>query len=180
MSEKLKQRIVGTIVLVSLAVIFLPIILDGSGQKRDNFESNPIPDRPDMAFKPLEIPLKPIRPETKPARVIDSPDQATKKVTSDKSVNQTVIPTADENTKRSIETWVVQVGSFSHSSNALNLRDKLRKNNHRAFVDEATSKEGKLFYRVRVGPYKIKLEAEAAKTGLSKKLKLDGKVMKHP
>ena len=36
MDLALKYRIVGAIVLVSLAVIFVPIVLDGSGQNSAN------------------------------------------------------------------------------------------------------------------------------------------------
>lgn len=48
----MKQRVVGAIVLVALAVIFLPMLLDGSG-------------RPEQVDLPVEIPEEPPAPESR-------------------------------------------------------------------------------------------------------------------
>ena len=47
MEPQLKQRLVGIAVIFSLAVIFLPMILDGSGQQRKSFEIE-VPARPEL------------------------------------------------------------------------------------------------------------------------------------
>jgi DedD protein len=60
MEPQLKQRLVGIAVIFSLAVIFLPMILDGAGQKRESVEIE-IPPRPgiraevDVERRVLEI-----------------------------------------------------------------------------------------------------------------------------
>ncbi len=188
MSEHLKQRIVGAVVLISLAVIFLPMLLDGAGQKRDSFEENPIPEKPDFNFKPLEIPLNPVRAESKPARVIEHKNQTQVVVTKNESSPEqpstaqslTPLPPPSEEGDRLIDAWIVQVGSFSSVDNAFALRDKLRSKKLNAFVDEVTSGDGKHFYRVRVGPYKLRLEADAAQNLIHENHKISGKVMKHP
>ncbi len=60
MDQQLKQRLVGIGVIFSLAVIFLPMILDGSGQRRQTLEFE-IPPPPaiasdvDVAQKVIEI-----------------------------------------------------------------------------------------------------------------------------
>lgn len=46
MNAALKQRLVGAIVLVALAVIFLPMLLDGSGARERFDVAMDIPDRP--------------------------------------------------------------------------------------------------------------------------------------
>jgi len=59
----LKQRLVGAIVLISLAVIFLPMLFTGSGEQEQKFESS-IPAEPVYEIKspqvsvPLPLPSK--------------------------------------------------------------------------------------------------------------------------
>ncbi len=177
-SERLKQRIVGAIVLVSLAVIFLPMILDGSGQKQDTFVENPIPLMPGFKFEPLDIPIKAVRPTTKPARVVENEQQIQKPVSKTEN-SPTPLNPADEDAKRLVDAWVVQIGSFTKSDNAFSLRDRLRKQDLRVFVEQLDNSK-QSFYRVRVGPYKLRLEAEAAQVKIKNSYKIDGKIMKHP
>ena len=51
MEAPLKQRIVGAIVLVTLGVIFIPALLDGSGYKSRQVQDIEIKEKPD--FPPL-------------------------------------------------------------------------------------------------------------------------------
>ena len=74
--------------------------------------------------------------------------------------------------------WVVQVGSFSNSKNALALRDKLRKKGYRTFVESIKTDSGKM-YRVRVGPELDKAKIEKAQKKLKQREKLAGKIYKH-
>ena len=90
MDQQLKQRLVGIGVIFSLAVIFLPMILDGSGQRRQTleFEIPPPPDiesKVDIRQKVIEIErevssLPELQPlivdETSPAAVNDTVDEA--------------------------------------------------------------------------------------------------------
>ncbi len=74
--------------------------------------------------------------------------------------------------------WVVQVGSFSNSKNALALRDKLRKKGYRTFVESIKTDAGKM-YRVRVGPELDKAKIEKAQKKLKQREQLAGKIYKH-
>lgn len=51
MNDQLKQRLVGAIVLVSLAVIFIPMILPGGGDNSSLVSKN-VPPEPDYRFPP--------------------------------------------------------------------------------------------------------------------------------
>jgi DedD protein len=75
--------------------------------------------------------------------------------------------------------WVVQVGSFSESANALALRDKLRKNGFTAFVEKYRDR-GKSSYRVRVGPELKRETAEKQLEKLKTQFQLKGIIMGHP
>lgn len=54
MDSGLKQRLVGAVVLVALAVIFLPMLLDGSGARERLNEDIAIPERPEAPESRLQ------------------------------------------------------------------------------------------------------------------------------
>jgi len=189
LNEKLKQRLVGAVVLVSLAVIFIPMLLDGGKRSSMPMFGSNIPDKPDYQFEPLDIPLQPVPaiPEERPV-LIDKPEPvpAKKEETSGKAEKKpavatpaTTIPDKPEKVTTPSAggtAWVVQVGSFSSSDNALALRDKLRSHGFTAFVERVKSAEGSI-YRVRVGPELKRENAEKQRKALQQKMKLKGIVM---
>lgn len=191
MNEKLKQRLVGAIVLVSLAVIFIPMLLDGGERSSMPMFGSNIPDKPDYAFEPLDIPLQPVPPiaEERPV-LIDKPEPSPEpesraeapvdvpKAAEAPKPESKPEPEPEEATPSSehATAWVVQVGSFSNSENALSLRNKLRSNGFTAFV-EKLKKGSSTIYRVRIGPELKRKNAEAALRRLEQKLKLKGIVM---
>ena len=75
--------------------------------------------------------------------------------------------------------WVVQVGSFSNQQNAVALRDKLRKGGFTTQVEKVRV-EGKTHYRVRVGPFLERGEAEQSLKQLGEKFELGGRVLSYP
>jgi DedD protein len=75
--------------------------------------------------------------------------------------------------------WVVQVGSFSSQQNAIGLRDKLRDGDFTTQVEKVRV-AGKTHYRVRVGPFLERGEAEQKRKQLADKFKLSGRVLSYP
>jgi len=186
----LKQRIVGAIVLVALAVIFIPMLLSGDKDKGMSIFGTNIPPKPANVakVKTLEIPS----PQQPPAaeKVIRTPvdeqNVESVKAESKKPGSKAEKPAAVTKVEPSITTkskdakaWAVQVGSFSNPDNALGLRNKLRQNGYHAFVEKVTTSKGEV-YRVRVGPEVKRSEAEALQQELQTKLKLKGLVVAHP
>ena len=205
MNEQIKQRLVGAVVLVSLAVIFIPMLLDGGeNSSMPRFGSN-IPQQPEFDFEPLEIPLQSPAAETERPQVIDKPEQSTPPVASappkassepapvkpvpDKPLVAKPEPTreAPKEAADAIKptangepiAWVLQVGSFSQSANALALRDKLRQNGFTAFVEKYRD-AGNTSYRVRVGPELKRETIEKQQGQIEAKLKLKGIIMGQP
>lgn len=191
MNEHIKQRLVGAVVLVSLAVIFIPMLLD-SGEKGGMplFGSN-IPDKPAYQFEPLDIPLEPVKPiEADKPLLVEKPEQAPPKVKpAPEKAKQPAPATVDEKPlvvksapasknkpAKDSTAWVVQVGSFSNSANALKLRNKLRAKGFTAFVEKLES-SGTTAYRVRVGPELKREIAESLRDKLQNQMKLKGIVM---
>ncbi len=139
MDLALKQRLVGATVLIALAVIFLPMLLDGSGT----------PERLDVE---VEIPARDEAPESQ----FDQPDVASEIAAGDSATASG--EAATESPEPAVTGWVVQVGSFSRDANAMVLRDRLRDQGYAAFVEEGEA-DGKAVWRVRVGPVPEESEA---------------------
>lgn len=193
----MKQRVVGAIVLVALAVIFLPMLLDGSGR----------PGRVDLE---VEIPEE---PEAPASRLDDEPvaddagagtDAAASPAEADASASgEEAAPdgdadpaaagdddagdgsaTADADADPGAATgessaWVVQVGSFVQETNALVLRDRLQQQGYEAFAEQGSS-DGQELWRVRVGPVPTRERAESLKQRLEEQRGETALVMSHP
>ena len=195
-----KQRIVGAIVLVALAVIFVPMILSGD-RDRDFIDADTvIPEKPPalQSIRVLEIenPVPPPQPEETVRIPVDAqspaPEQeapATGKVAKTPPATPAATPTAPSagaKTKpaaregKAVLAWAVQVGSFSRRDNALALEKKLKKAGYPAFVEQVKLADGGARYRVRVGPWVKKSDAEAQRKRILARLKIKGLVVRHP
>ena len=189
--NRIKQRIIGAIVLVSLGVIFIPMILSGRGEQSLPLFGSPIPQKPDNIanIKVLEFENTPKPPE--PQTEIRTPiDKYSKE--DDLPVVAPVKPSTKEDVKteaepakpaqketKPLKAWVVQVGSFSNRKNALALKEKLLKKGFRAFVERIIQHD-KTSYRVRVGPEVRRENATKLQKQIEQKLNIKGLVMTHP
>ena len=135
MEAPLQQRIVGAIVLVTLGVIFIPALLDGSGYRSRQVQDIEIKDKPE--FPPLT--QKKVEPIATPLEV--NRQEQTKQQKSD----------TRQSHKKPIKSFALQVGTFGSNENAEKMRDQMREAGYTAFVHKSTSK-GKTSYKVRVGP----------------------------
>lgn len=163
MEAPLQQRIVGAIVLVTLGVIFIPALLDGSGYKSRHVQDIEIKEKPE--FPPLS--QKQVKP-------IPTPLQENKKL---QEKTQKADP--KQSHKKPIRAFALQVGTFGSNENAVKLRDQMRKSGYTAFVHKSTSK-GKTSFKVRIGPELERGALEKIKIKLKKSHKIDGYVVNHP
>jgi len=163
MEAPLQQRIVGAIVLVTLGVIFIPALLDGSGYRSRQVQDIEIKEKP--AFPPLS--QKTVKP-------IATPLESNKK-------EQQRLQQADKNQahKKPIKSFALQVGTFNSNENAEKLRNQMRKAGYSAFVHKSTAK-GKTTYKVRIGPELERSKLEKIKSKLKKSKKIDGYIVNHP
>lgn len=195
--NQLKQRIVGAIVLVALAVIFIPMLLSGDRDGEMTIIDSNIPDQPDnvarvrtLEIKPPSVPVPdeplrrtPIDEQTPEPAAGAQPD--TESAAADATDRESVVSPVTDGQSRTgaasgdSKAWAVQVGSFSKQSNALGLRDKLRKQGYSVFVEKVSTGNGDI-YRVRVGPEVRRSKAEELQKDLQARLKLDGLVVAHP
>lgn len=193
MTQQLKQRLVGAIVLIALAVIFMPILLDGSIRRATLTEADQIPERPLFIFEPINLPPKSgvSIPEAPVTTTIAAEPQ--RQQPSDSKVNKTVADAAVESkpslslppkplpTTVSAEiipaAWAVQVASFSSYERARALHDQLEHSGLSSFIE--SSKGAKSYYRVKVGPEIERAAAERIRDQVADALKLDGQVVQY-
>jgi DedD protein len=168
LDKTLQQRLIGAILLVALGVIFIPVLLDGSGFKSRNSRSIEMP--PEPKFPPLsEIKLEPVVPTHVKQRSESAP---VKKPESGELKTKTAL-------KQPGNAFALQVSTVTIKDNAYALRDKLRKDGYSAYVESST-KNGKTSYRVRIGPELDMSKLEKMKATLSKEQGLDGFIVNHP
>lgn len=186
-----KYRIVGAIVLVALVVIFVPMILNEREPPPELKGIREVPPRteitetrvvvtpvPSSEAKPVDssepakvaaLPTesKPV-PETKITAATEKPVVVKK---SESAPEKPAKPTADK-----IENgWMVQVGTYSNTQNALRLRDKLKGLGHAVHTDSVTV-SGKKALRLRVGPFADRAKADKAQTQIRKETGIAGVV----
>jgi cell division septation protein DedD len=75
---------------------------------------------------------------------------------------------AESDTKDEDKIWNVQANSYPDTKSANDLVDRLKNKGYNAFVTEANVK-GKVWYRVRIGPFGSREEAEKTVTALKSK-----------
>ena len=196
MDVLLKQRLVGAIVLVALGVIFVPMILEGPNRTLvPEMEAFPEPEG-QVISPPLEsfpapdaIPAEPdtsiVLTDPQPAAVPEEPVEPAKPLVEPEPEPQPEPAAAKPETEKKptksepLGSWVVQMGSFSSEQNALRMRDRLRKSGFATQVEKADI-DGKLRFRVRVGPFLERADAERSRKQIQDKLTLKGRVLSYP
>ncbi|WP_313348543.1 SPOR domain-containing protein [Stenotrophomonas sp.] len=159
MDTPLKQRLIGAIVLVALAVIFLPMLVKGPAP--DSGVANvPItaPDAPaDGQFQTRELPL--VAP-TGGATGLQSG------VSSTQPLQDAAAPTepaaADASPAVAAGNYAVSFGAYASQADANAVIAFLKKAQLPGFSESATI-NGRQAWRVRVGPYADRAQAEAAR-----------------
>ncbi len=191
MNPALRQRILGLLVLVALASVVLPLVLDFGGEARIDTHSR-LPPAPDIQPTPLpeptvaesQAPGSTPPPASSPA--VDAqpqlfqlapPDAATGTSTAGASSTgasatgiaaKSIPEEPGLDAKGLPASWVLQAGAFQDRINAQELRDRLLKGGHRAFVQTSTA-GGKPTHRVFVGPRMTREQLVAEQTELQRK-----------
>ncbi len=164
MDTALRNRIIGAIVLVALAVIFLPMLVKGPASDSGVSDiSTDVPNAPDGQFETRELPLvTPGQAGANGATGMPTPAQggteALKPVDAPKTpTNSHGLPVATAGGD-----YAVTFGAYATQADADVVIDRLRQSGLESFRQEATI-GGKPAWRVRVGPYANQAQAEIAR-----------------
>ncbi|WP_114418635.1 SPOR domain-containing protein [Marinospirillum perlucidum] len=134
----LKERLVGAVALIALAVIFLPFVLEEERAPlplSDKIITPPTPDPLEVEVDRPEAPqLSATHEETQTAET-SSPEQGASSNTSESSTSvdedsRSALMLAEEG---GVEAWSIQVASFSDDANAKRMVTRLREQQYRPY-----------------------------------------------
>ncbi len=168
MDTALKQRLIGAVVLVALAVIFLPMLIKGPAP--DSGVSDvplDVPAAPGGQYETRELPL--VTPGNAPAGGVVGLDEkpAAAPATASEAVPLGTAPaaaTAGAMLPASTAggNYAVNFGAYATPADADAVISRLKQSSLPAFR-EPTTINGKTAYRVRIGPYAERSDAEAVR-----------------
>ncbi len=186
----MKQRLVGAIVLGCLAIIFLPILLDGEGVRPPTMNAS-IPAAPSFP-EPLIIDTqRPVLSDSSDGRLGNTPDSNIENDQNDlldkdtlrapveelASENRAVVEQGPSLDSEGLpEAWSVRLGIFGEAENAESLTTRLLQQNYRAYNKTMRAQQGELI-AVFVGPVLSLVEAESLKKELATEFDLDGLIV---
>jgi DedD protein len=192
MEPALKQRLLGAVVLIALAIIFVPMLFSGNGPMQDSSTVNlELPPPPSREFETRVLPVDagnqdasptpsrdagiaepvatidtqaPPRPDALPEDM--QPEAPSAPVESAPApAEPPATPPSDARVqagKAASARYLVHLGVYSSGTNADDLVATLKRGGFPAYA-EATDFKGKAAQRVRVGPFADRAEAEAAR-----------------
>lgn len=208
MEQTLKQRLIGAIVLVSLAVIFIPIILEGPDDEWTP-RSHSLPEKPQLDYRAdMDLVLPPpvlvddqepktavttqaapsasekpaSEPASKPVRPEVKAEPEPAPVPARAAAPQkppTRKPAPPAAAQKTLKGWFVQVGSFGQEMNAKGLQDRLVAGGFKTHLQKIEIGK-KHAFRVLVGPSASRAEAEKLAASLKSGQQLKGMVVEYP
>ena len=191
MTEVLKQRLVGALVLIALGVIFWPIIFVEPGMEPMLLGSQ-VPKAPEIAYFELEPPQPSVNVASVSESIEQSEVQATLSVDPyvDFAASAPAVPVNKKSTitlsidKPKLDSkgipiaWVLQVASFSHREKANKLQQDLITMGYKADTRVIRSGSAKMV-RVSVGPKFSKQSLVEAKAAIDKHFKVKSLIARY-
>jgi len=194
LSTPFQNRLVGTIIVAAVVIIFLPDVLDGE-KKAHQTDFEAIPNAPVFSGKLTNKNF----PEEKLSKKAITPiiaEQAQDYLLNSSTDNLKITPVNKSQQLEKVKTakvdqisvakplpekaiakqaWVIHLGSFKHKQNVAQLLAKLRTNGYTTFTQPIKTKQGTLT-KVFVGPELIKSSLDKKLPALKKLTNTTGKV----
>lgn len=165
MDTALKQRLIGAVVLVALAVIFLPMLIKGPAP--DSGVSDvplTVPATPGGQYETRELPL--VTPGNAPAGGVVGMDNDAPNTTASQAVPLGSAPAEAASAMLPASTaggnFAVNFGAYATPADADAVIARLKQSSLPAFREPATI-NGKTAWRVRIGPYADRADAETVR-----------------
>ncbi|MEI2454244.1 MULTISPECIES: SPOR domain-containing protein [Lysobacter] len=169
MEPALKQRLIGAMVLVALAVIFLPMLIKGPAPESGASDVPlSLPDAPKGDTETRELPL--VTPGDAPQGGVvgldgaaPAGDSQTLPTVDTAAQNQGMHPAATAGGN-----YAVSFGSYASAGDADKVIAALRAARLPGYQETALGAGGRTVHRVRIGPFATQADAEAARLGSTK------------
>lgn len=159
METALKQRLVGAMVLVALAVIFLPMLIKGPAPESGVADvSLDAPEAPEAGFETHVLPL-------------DAPTADAGKGVLPAATGPERLPTVEAGVPAggmmpppaAAGDYAVSFGSYATAADADRVVSALKASQLPGYQEAVQGNSGRTLHRVRIGPYATQAEAESAR-----------------
>lgn len=148
MQERTRYRVTGSLFLLALVVIFVPMLFDGPRPP-----VAPIPTQPPTQIStPTIPPFDEVVPDTDVVAQVEQLRAEVDEEGFDRAHGTRFGEPILNETQAGTEVWAVQAGSFAKASNAQGFRDQLRAEGFEAFISTAKNSQQQVIHRVAVGP----------------------------
>lgn len=182
----MKQRLVGSVVLICVAVIIVPMLLDGDGVNAPELNvavpPAPVPlETPTLEVPTGELPTPVLPPAPDPSGSTvagQGPEAETTDDDNPEEVAQADSGTASRNDDGLLQGWSVRLGTFGDAGNADSLMRDLRAGGHKAYTRLIRRDSGDLT-AVLVGPVLSRDEARQLRDELADDFDLDPMVVEY-
>lgn len=184
MEVRVRERLIGALVLVAIVVLLVPSVLQGPDPEPEGTPGQPtrrvevpvaleepapqdevlVPE-PELPDAPAPDTVDTAAPKAPVAPLAETPGQVQGKSLAD--ARPVAPPAASVPAPGDAAAWAVQLGAFSNRGKAEELVAQLRKRGYAAFVLEYRA-TGKVLYRVRVGPEQDRARAAEIAARLAK------------
>lgn len=171
MASQFQNRLVGTLVLVSLGVIFLPDVFDGKKtHNQENFQAIPLQKEFSQDALPTTL-LPPKGEDSYQPAIADLNESSDVK---EKIPSQAELPM---NEGYQDSAWIIRLGAFRNIENAQSLVATLRMKGYPAQLMPRQIEEGELV-RVEIGPDLSKDKLASMTAGIESLTGLKGQLLR--
>jgi len=198
--EQLFARLIGAAVLLALAVIVLPFVLDGSGTQREYDYAESIPVEPPRPVVEKSYSSRQTQPAltadqvsvrvpdttsltgmtpipTDPLPNIETTPVAAPVPGNTSAVNNSaVVPQSGLETSEIMAGWNVQVASFVSDANAIKLVKRLQAQNLPVYANRVQG-SSRSVVRVMVGPFSNQIDALANRNKIDQDYKVESMIV---
>jgi len=165
-SAKLRKQLWGAAVLIAIAVIVLPWLLDGAGSESQFRRVEQLREEPPAIVDADGSRSVQVVPDSPSVPDLGSAAMALERVVSGESERQP------------LKAWVVLAGEFTDEDQALQLRDKLRSSDFASFVKDRDNETDP--FSVLVGPIIKEESAERERRNVAAMLQTSPTVLAYP
>ena len=172
MSEQSRYRITGGLFLLSVAVIFLPMLFDRDGVpgvEVTPIEIDPVP----QAVQRFDASAPASDFAERVAELRAQVDEQGFHRETGTRIGEPVLSTPNDST----EVWAVQLASFTEQNNAVQFLEQMRADGFEAVVSSYKPPGGAVRYRVAHGPLLDIARAERLREQLSEKYDVEARIM---
>ncbi|MDP4876546.1 MAG: SPOR domain-containing protein [Pseudomonadales bacterium] len=190
MDTRLRQRVVGAGVLTTLAIIILPMLLDGTSEDRARVMST-MPEPPVIELQRLTVDdvRRQMRKMEQDSAALLPMLQADEPLPGDVAASAAVPANASNALAKKHfaldknllpVSWTLQLGSFQNPENAMRLRQQLREADYRSYIIHSKAEgQNSDTFRVYLGPMLQKQDLEKIAAAVKVQFELDGQIVRY-